>query len=209
VGVEAAGYLGPGSLVLSTDGKSLYVAEVDGRQIAVVNVATQQVIRSIKVPAEPTGMALSPDGVKLYVTCAGPTNTVCEVNPGSGQVTATLSAGHTATGAAVTPDGKQLYVCNRFNNDVSVIDLELRKETARLAAVREPCAAAVTPDGRSVYVLNLVPLDRLDSADVAAEITVIDTATQKTGMIRLPNGSGSVRGLCISPDGKYVYVVHV
>ena len=28
-----------------------------------------------------------------------------------------------AHGLAVTPDGKRLYVCNRFDNDVSVIDL--------------------------------------------------------------------------------------
>ena len=27
--------------------------------------------------------------------------------------------------------------------------------------------------------------------------------------IRLPNGSSSVRGICISPDGKQVYVTHI
>ena len=67
----------------------------------------------------------------------------------------------------------------------------------------------VTPDGRSVYVLNLLPNDRSDADDVAAAVTVIDTATNQPTEIRLPNGSSSVRGICISPDGKYAYVVHV
>ena len=31
----------------------------------------------------------------------------------------------------------------------------------------------------------------------------------KTTTIRLPNGSSSVRGLCVSPDGKHVFVVHI
>jgi YVTN family beta-propeller protein len=48
-------------------------------------------------------------------------------------------------GPAVTPDGTRLYVCNRFNNDVSVIDLESGQEVTRVPAVREPIAAAVMP----------------------------------------------------------------
>ena len=46
----------------------------------------------------------------------------------------------------VTPDGKTLFVCNRFNDDVSVIDLSTAEENARIAVSREPVAAAITPD---------------------------------------------------------------
>ena len=67
-------------------------------------------------------------------------------------------------GPAVSPDGKRLYVCNRFDNDVSVIDLAAGKELARVAAVREPIAAAVTPDGRTVLVANHLPNTRTDAA---------------------------------------------
>ena len=67
----------------------------------------------------------------------------------------------------------------------------------------------VTPDGKSVFVANHLPLDRADGDDVAASVTAIDTATQQATRIRLPNGSTSVRGMCLSPDGRYVYVVHI
>jgi YVTN family beta-propeller protein len=205
----AAGYLGPTSVLASKDGKSLYVAELDAKQIAVVEVAAGKVTRSIPLTAEPTGMVLSPDASRLYVTCAAANSVVCEVDLAAGRVVGSIPAGHTASGAAITPDGKRLYVCNRFNHNVSVLDLEARREVARVPVPREPCAAAATPDGRSVFVLGLLPLGRADLYDMAAEITVIDVATGQTSVIRLPNGSGSLRGLCTSSDGKYVYAVHV
>ena len=66
----AAGYLGPSALVASKDGKSLFVANADAKQIAVVDVAGRKVAGTIPLPAEPTGLALSADGGKLYATCA-------------------------------------------------------------------------------------------------------------------------------------------
>jgi len=130
------------------------------------------------------------------------------VDVASGKLGRTISVGHGAVGPAISPDGKKLYVCNRFDNNVAVIDLKSGK-IALVPALREPFAAAVTPDGRLVYVINHLPVDRADSDAVAAEITVIDTATNRTETIRLPNGSTVVRGTCTSPDGRYVYVTHL
>jgi YVTN family beta-propeller protein len=204
----ASEYLGPSAVLASKDQKSLFVLETDAKRIAVVGL-DGQAIGSIPMPAEPTGMALSGDGTKLYVTCAAPKSTVCIVDTASRAVVGTIPAGHTASGPALSPDGTRLYVCNRFNNNVSVFDTATKQEIARVPAVREPIAAAATPDGKTVYVINLVPLDRADSYDVAAKVTVIDTASNRSAMIRLPNGSSSVHGLCISPDGRYVYVAHI
>ncbi len=52
---EPSKYLGPIDVVASPDGKTLYVVEADGLQIAVVNVADGKVARTIACPAEPTG----------------------------------------------------------------------------------------------------------------------------------------------------------
>ena len=79
----------------------------------------------------------------------------------------------------------------------------------RVKAIREPIASAVTPDGKTVLVSNLLPVDPSDADNVAAEVTLIQTADLNTSSIRLPNGSSSVRGICVSPDGKYAYVVHI
>ena len=205
-------YQGPCALVAAKDGKLLFVACADARQVVWVELPGGQVIRRVDVPAEPTGVVLTPDGTKLIVTCAAPKSSIVVLNPVSGQVTATIPAGHTALAPTLTPDGQRLYVCNRFNHDVSVIDLAAGKEVARVPVVREPVAAAVTPDGRTVLVANHLPYTRTDSAflgQVTPVVTVIDTQTQATTAISLPAGSNSLRGLCVSPDGKYAYVTHI
>ena len=205
-------YLGPCALAAAKDGRTLYVACADAGQVAWVELPGGKVLRRVDVPAEPTGLVLSPDGGKLLVTCAAPKSTVVVLEAGSGKVTARIAAGHTAMGPAISPDGKRLYVCNRFDGDVSVIDLAAGKEVARVKAVREPVAAAVTPDGLAVLVANHLPNTRTDafSADlVTPVVTVIDARTNKTSAIELAEGSMGVRGLCVSPDGRRAYVTHL
>lgn len=206
---EAAPYLGPAAVSASKDGTRLFVANADAKQIAVVDAANGKVLQAVPLPAEPTGVVLSPDGKRVYVTCAAPRSTVCWIEADSGRVIDSIPVGHTAIGPAVSPDGTRLYVCNRFNDSLSVIDLERRREVARVPVGREPIAAAVTPDGKSVYVASHLPLDRADLSDVAATVTVVDAASRQTMTIRLPNGSSSLRGLCVSPDGRHVFVVHI
>ncbi|MCF0233548.1 MAG: c-type cytochrome, partial [Thermoguttaceae bacterium] len=48
-----------------------------------------------------------------------------------------------------------------------------------------------------------------DGANVAAEVTSVDTETGDVKNIRLPNGSSSMHHICLSPDGKYVYTTAI
>ena len=113
-------YLGPDAITASRDGKTLYIALADARQLALFDVAGGKVARTISLPAEPTALALSLDGTRLYVTCGAVKSTVAVIDTIAGKIVDSIPVGHTAHGLAVTPDGKRLYVCNRFNNDVSV-----------------------------------------------------------------------------------------
>ena len=200
--------LGPIEVVGSPDGKTLYVAAADAKQIVVVDADRGAVLRAIDMPAEPTGLVLSGDGATLYVTCAAPEGMVAVVDVKSGKLRKSIRVGHWPIGPAISPDGGTLYVCNRFDNNVAVVDLRAEK-IVLVPTTREPFAAAVTPDGKSVFVINHLPFDRADTYDVAPVVTVIDTATNKTQTIRLPNGSTAMRGICVSPDGKHVYATHI
>ncbi len=206
--LSAAEYQGPIDVVATRDGKTLLVLCQDASQVAVLDVAGK-VARRIDCPAVPTGIALSPDDKVLFVTCAAPAGSVVAFDVASGEQKRTLKAGHGATAPVVSPDGKRLYVCNRFVNEVAVFDLASGKEVARVPVIREPVASAITPDGKTVFVSNLLPIDPSDSYDVASHVSAIDTATNKATQIRLPNGSSSVQGVCVSPDGKFAYVVHI
>lgn len=200
--------LGPSALLASLDGKKLFVANQDAHQLAVVDPEAGGVTHSISLPASPTGMVLSPDGKRLYVTCAAPKSSIAVIDTTSLQHFQTFTAGHTASGPAISPDGKRLYICNRFNNNVSVLDSSSGKELASVAVTRNPVDAAATPDGRWIVVANHLPLMSAISPLVRAEVTIINASTFETKSILLPDGSINLQDVCISPDGNLAYISH-
>ena len=205
-----ADWLSPTALAASPDGVTLYVACATGNRVAVIEVGSRKVTRSIDMPASPSGLCLSPDGARLFVTCAAPESRVCIVETATGKIKSELPVGHTAMAPVLSPDGQWLYVCNQFNNDVSVFDLKAGRETRRIPVRREPVAAALTPDGKRLLVANHLPAGRADEEYAAATVSVIDTARgQVVDTLWLPNGSGSLKDLRVSPDGKYAVVTHL
>jgi len=201
--------LSPQTVLVDWGGRRLFVAELTGRQVVAVDLVSWQVMARVKVPDQPAALALSLDGRKLYVAGAAPEGHIYAVDVERFRVVATYDVGHTPSALAVGGDGSVLYVCNRFNNDVSVVDLKDGKDVVRIPVSREPVAAAVTPDGKQLVVANLLPAMPADGDYVAAVVTLIDTATRCVSTnITLPNGSTSLRGVCVSPDGRQAYVTH-
>ena len=212
-GAEKSGqYLGPCAVAVSKDAETLYVACADARQVAWVELSTGNVSKRVAVPAEPTGLEITPDGIRLVVSCAAPVSTLVVFDAASGDRLEEITAGHTAMSPVPSPDGKRVYVCNRFDDDISVIDLNSGKELARVAVVREPIAAAMTPDGQTLLVANHLPKARTDltfSGDVMPIVSVIDTRTFEVSAVELLHGANGLRGMCVSPDGKYALVTHL
>jgi YVTN family beta-propeller protein len=186
--VSSGEYLSPLAVVADTQASTIYIAEFTAKRIAVFDTVAGQVTRSISLPARPNGLAIAPDKSRLYVTGAAPAARVYVIDPVKGKVTARLSTGHTPTAPVVSPDGKVLYVCNRFDNDVAVINLKKGKVVSRVPVQREPVAAAISPDGRLLFVANLLPAGAADRDYAAAAVTVIDTASKKVvAIIQLPS----------------------
>ena len=202
--------LSPIALASTRDGKTLFIACATANKVLVFDTASQQVTGTWHTPERPSGLALSPDDAQLFVTCAAPESTVLIVDARDGETVAEISAGHTAMAPVVSPDGSHLFVCNRFNNDVSVIDLAARKEVRRIAVQREPVAAAITADGRHLLVANQLHNGRADLDRVAAAISVIHvTRGVLLKELALPNGSGLLNDIRVSPDGRHAVVSHV
>lgn len=201
----AGEYLSPVALV--ADGPTLYVAESSASKIAVVDAKKGNVSRTIQLPAEPTGIALSVDKKSLFVTVNGPDSSVYIIDIAKGRVDGSIALGHTAMAPVAGPEGKRLYVCNRFNNNVAVIDLEKRAVVCRLPVTREPVAAILSLDGNTLFVANHLPAGAANVDRMTSVITVIDTTSLEVlSSIPLPNGAIDLRGMALSPDGKYVYV---
>jgi len=202
--------LSPTAVIASPDGKALYVACATANCVLRFDVAKQKVSDSITMPEPPSGLALSGDGRRLYVTCTAPESKVCIVDLANLKIVAAIPASHTALAPVLSPDEQMLYVCNRFNNDVSVIDLAAKEEVCRIAVQREPVAADITKDGKFLLVANHLPVGRADVETVAAVVSVIDVVARKVVKeLQLPNGSGSLKDIRVSPDGKNAVVTHL
>ena len=209
-GDETALYHSPAALSADAEGKTLYIADYTAREIAIYDTAGGNLRARIALPGHPRGLALSADGLRLYAAAAEPEGKVYVVDPARGVVLSSIAAGHTPEGLALSSDGKTLYVCNRFNNDLSVLDLQVMTEAGRIPVSRQPVAVRLSADGNHLFVANQLPAGPANAEEVAAVVSVIDTRERRvTTEIRLPDGATGVRDLALSPDGKYLYVTHV
>ena len=187
-----------GELILAQKGtKSIDAFSPDGSAL----------LHSYALDAPPTGLLL--DGDKAYVTTFETRGQLQVLSLTSGQVEYAIPVGSGACHPMWGPDKQHIYVCNQFSNTVSEIDLAARKVTRTVSVLREPRSAVFSQDGQQLYVTNFLPAQRADVDYVAACVSVIDVKNfTKIKDIQLANGSNAVRGICITPDGKYVYVSH-
>jgi YVTN family beta-propeller protein len=205
-------YVSPSALAATRDGKRLFIACATANTVATFDTASAKVTHSLKVDSCPLGLALSKDGSRLYVACAGPASTICVIDVATDRprVIQRIPAGHTAMAPVLSPDGKTLYVCNRFDNDVSIIDLATGRELKRVRVDREPVSAALTPDGSLLLVANHLQAESANKLHIGAQVSVIDTRSlslRKNISLRL--GASLLRGVAISPDGRFAAVTHL
>ncbi len=79
--------------------------------VSVIDTATNNIIATVDVGSSPTGIAVSPDGTKVYVTNYDD-NTTSVIDTATNNVIATVNVGAGPMGVAVSPDGKKVYVTN-------------------------------------------------------------------------------------------------
>jgi len=205
---EAGTYRSPYAALPSADGKAVYVTDQTADCVAVIDPAAGKKTAEWKVAGGPTCMALSADGKTLFVTLQH-ANAVAALATDSGKETKRVSVGFRPAGIALAPKASRLFVCNMGDSTVSVIDCAEMAEKFRVKAVREPMFAAVTPDETRVVVVNSLATGPATESSTAASVSIFDAKEGKTGAtIKLPGGSTNCRTVCVSPDGKWAYLVH-
>ncbi len=155
----------------------------------------------------PTGLATTGD--YAYVTTFDSIGKVYFLNIKTGTVEKVLEAGSGVTSPILSADGNTLYVLNQFQTTVSQIDLNHKIVTGTVKVLREPACAVISKDNKYLFVSNYLPAQRADIDTVASCVSVIDLKNfTKIKDIQLANGSNALRGICLSPDGKYVFITH-
>jgi DNA-binding beta-propeller fold protein YncE len=201
-------YRSPFDVTFSPDGKTLAVSDRTAHSLALIAVNSAKVSREVRLDADPTGVAWAADGSKVYV-CECEKGTVAEIEAGTEKVIRRFTVGARPTALALAPRRGVLVVANKAANSVSVISLADGKVLARIAVPREPVSVAITGDESLAVVGNLLP--SVSSVDplVSSAVSVIDLETlARVADIRLLVGSTAARGVAVSPDGRWAYVVH-
>lgn len=189
---------GKGELLMTQKGTSrLDIFSPDGKSL----------LRSFPFDDTPTG--LLPDGDMVYVTTSKGAGRLQLLSLESGRVEAAIPTGAGACSPVFGPGNGLVYVCNQFDNSVSEVDVKGRRVTRSVKVLREPRSIVFSKDGRFMFVTNFLPSQRADLDVVAACVSVIDMESfSKVKDIQLANGSNALRGMCVTPDGKYIYVSH-
>ena len=140
----------PRSLVISADGKRLYVSGGDfgddgGGGIAVVDTESESVVTTILIDAGIFRLALSPDGSRLYGTDRSNAQLIV-VDVAQNRVVNSvkvLPEGEETRDLFVSRDGSQIYVTNQESNDLVIFDAESLQILRTLSFENRPRGIAV------------------------------------------------------------------
>lgn len=173
----------------------LYVPMGPGKKVIAVDLASDEVIKTIPVTPETHGLAVTKDGKELYVPAMKDFETIFVYETKTGKEVAAINVGGPQHHVAVSPDGKYAYT-TVMPSSVSVIDTATRKLITSVKVGVAPDSVAFTPDSKYAYITN----SEDDTVSVLETGSHQVVATIEVG--ELPDH------VIVSPDGKRVFLTN-
>jgi YVTN family beta-propeller protein len=149
---EIKGIVNP---TLSRDGAFAYAADSDAGEMAIIDSKTDQIVKKLKVGAQPWRAYNSPDGRWMLVPNNGD-STVSVIDTTTQKIVAQLNAGAEMTGINFALGGRKAYVISRGDSMVYVYDMQGFGMVARLKIGTNLAleTAATTEDGMKIYLAS-------------------------------------------------------
>lgn len=203
-------YLSPTHMAVDAqDGKG-YIVLSTASALSQIDLESEQVLNTISLNFEPSDVCVSPDGKSLYITENKADGNLFVYETNTLKKKGNISVGAYPFAVCVNAEGTKAWVANRFSNDLSVVDLNKKKEIARVPMVREPKSLKLSPDGNILAVGNHLPDQAATDQAVFSMVTLVDTETnQVIANVPLQDGSQSVEDVCFSKDGRVLFVSHL
>src|SRR5215831_7470527 len=166
----------------STRAQNAYITNLGSSTVSVIDSASNSVSATIPVSASPFGVAVTPDGSKVYVAHDTTPGTVSVIDTATNTVVGLpIPVSASAVGVAVAPDGSKVYIATtisvgRGTAGVLVIDTATNTVSATIPVGRSHNGVAVTPDGSKVYVTD-TRRGGFPGGGGVGVVSVIDTVT--------------------------------
>ena len=171
-----------------------YIPDLFEMRVNVIDVDSGTVEQTIPVDSLPSGVAVSNDGLTVYVSTLA--STVAFIDTATASMTHSVDVGAVPYTLALSPDGTTLYAVNNGSNTISVIDTGTASVVDTIPVASGPFAVAFTSDGQKAFVTH----------ESVLFMSVIDTTT--LDVTQLPVGYGT-RTLIMDPTGSRLYVTSV
>jgi YVTN family beta-propeller protein len=201
-------------LAFSPDGKTLYASGGDDDAVfrydwhdGAATLHDRIELEANKDPKArgrrfPAGLALSPDGTRLYVA-ENLSDTLAVIDPANGRVLQRLPAGNLPYGVAVAPDGT-LWVSAWGGDSVTAFSPDPKgglKASGTVVTGRHPSALLLGAGGRRLFVTSATT-DRIAVVDTVARRVL---ATLQDPPPAGPDEGSTPNALALSEDGTRLY----
>jgi YVTN family beta-propeller protein len=186
---------GPHGLVVTPDGRKVYVSSDGASTVSVIDTATDRVVTSVDVGLNPHGLSVSGDGSRVLVLGWG-SNRALIIDTVTDRVIGEVPVAQPHNGT-LSRDGRTGWVASQQQGATALVRLDLSawKEVARVPVDKTPRGLELSPDGRRVF---------FTLAGVNA-IQVLDTATNRI-VTQIPVGA-SPHYAPFTPDGRWALAV--
>jgi PQQ-dependent catabolism-associated beta-propeller protein len=140
---------------------ALYVTNERAGTVQVIDTGTDRVVASARTGNRPRGLALSPDGRRLYIAMSwwrdgkrarSGRESIVALDARTLKSVRDYVAGTDPECVAVAPNGQRLYLSNEDAATASTVDVASGKHLVTLVVGTEPEGVTASPDGRWVYV---------------------------------------------------------
>ena len=149
IGVGSA----PWGVAVDEGDDTVYVTNLNGDNVSVINGRTGTVAGTIPVGDRPEGVAVNEGDDTVYVTNLGG-NSVWVINGRTRTVDDTITVGGLPLGVAVNQGDDTVYVTNQGSFTVSVINGRTRTVAGTITVGGAPIGVAVDQGDDTVYVTN-------------------------------------------------------
>jgi len=152
--------------VISTDGRRGYTANVGPGTVSVLDLASNQLLKIIRVCKTTQRMAISPDDRWVF-TADQDRSQLAVISTARDEVVKWIKLPAVAYGTAPTPNGRWLVLALPKAHAVGVVDLQTMTFVRTIPVPPVPQEVLIRPDGEVAYV----------SCDASKQVAVIDLKT--------------------------------
>jgi YVTN family beta-propeller protein len=143
----------PHAIGFSADLARAYTANHESNAVAVLDMRTGKVVRTIPVSKAPHSVAVSPDG-KRVLAAGYEADTADLIDARDFHRAGPLRVGKDPQSVAFAADSSHAYVVNEGDDTVTVLDGFTGAVTSTVKVGGSPRVIAVSPDGKAAYVSN-------------------------------------------------------